>query len=361
MHHTNNSRGRSAAVRLALSAALGGCTPAPAPLATGSHVEIDILVEDTSLCAGTVEHLDRFVERAFAFLDASIPPDFVVPITIGYVEDDCEHGAGCYSHGEISVNTVDTSGRAERPGDILRHELAHAVHDRAWGSSIPFFNEGLATSLSTLTESRPALLPIGDMLDKAALELSYDAAGRFVRFLIDTRGLARFRTLYRGAPGRDAAGTRAWFGEVYGESFEDIEAEYLSGDPRCFYQLHLCDVAAAERIDDDWSLTIPASCHDTEFFGAATADGELFATTRTLELVRGGRYFLSADFAYDPTDPASSAASVDLVRCGTCDEIRTRGVPPGGIEYELPAGIYTLVITMPFDTVVSVRISSLDA
>lgn len=314
-----------------------------------------IHVEGTELCAGSVDHLDRHIERIFAFLGEPVPSDFVVPIEIGSPDHPCE-SSNCFDDGKVWVRALDTSGVLERPSAILRHELVHAVHARAWGLSVPFINEGLADALSRVTDSRPGSMAIGDMLDKPPLELSYDEAARFVRFLLDTRGLSRFRELSRGAPGRDAAGLRAWIGEVYGEAFEDIEAEYLSGAPRCYYQLHLCDPVEAERVEDDWYATLPASCSDAEFYGAADADGELFATRRTLELVRGGRYQVSSRFAFEPLGAGSIAASVTVVRCGDCDQISVDEVNLSSVERELSAGIYALEIVMPFDTVVSVSL-----
>ncbi|WP_434422861.1 hypothetical protein [Nannocystis pusilla] len=337
-----------------MSATLGACTPAAPSQVNGSYVEVDIHSDDAEFCGSTIDHLDRFVERVFAFLGEPTPHEFVVPINVFDAETPCS-SLGCYDKGRIWLDVIDTSG-AQQPAETLRHELVHAIHDRVWGMSVPFFNEGLAQSLSAQTNSRPATKPIRDMLDKLPREFDYDAAGRFVRFLIDTRGLPRFRELFQGAPGRDGAGLRAWIGEVYGEPFENIENEYLSGDPRCYYQLHLCNLVDGERIGDEWFMTTPASCHDLQFYGASTSHGELFAMHRPLELVQGGRYLASTHFAFEQSDPDLGTAHVALLSCGTCDQFIAHRLTPNGHEIQLAAGAYTLEIVMPFDTLVSVSL-----
>ena len=62
-------------------ATLSGCaSEASGP--TGSHVDVHVHGDGVEFCAGTVEHLDRFVEHVFAFLEEPIPDDFVVPIEV---------------------------------------------------------------------------------------------------------------------------------------------------------------------------------------------------------------------------------------------------------------------------------------
>lgn len=255
--------------------------------------------------------------------------------------------------GTVWVKPLDT-GRWDRPARLLRHELVHAVHERVWGTSIPFFNEGLAQALSSLVSSQPGSMAIGDMLDKPAEEVNYDEAGRFVRFLLDTRGVVRLRELLRGAPGKDAAGLRAWIGAVYMEPFADIEAEFLSGAPRCHYQLHLCDAADAAQLTDSWSINVLASCQEPGFYGVSNAGVELFATRRTLELVQGGRYQIARSYAVDASDPVSQTARVTFVRCGTCDQVSIQEMYPGESELQLSPGLYALEVIMPFEREVAV-------
>lgn len=332
---------------------LGGCAPeSPAP--TGRHVDVHVQDEKMVLCAGTVEHLDRFVEQVFVFLDEPVPDDFVVPIELFSAQHPCD-ATGCFLDGKIWARLLETAPW-DTPGRLLRHEVVHAVQARAWGNSVPFFNEGLAQSLSSLTRSRPGSTAIGDMLDKPAEALDYDEAGRFVRFLVDTRGILRFCELVRGAAGKDAAGLRAWIGDVYAEDFAGIEAEFLSGDPRCHDQLYLCDAADAEQIVDAWSMDLFASCDSPEFYGVSSAQAGLFATRRSLEITQGGRYRVTRTLDVDPTDPRANAARVTWVRCGTCDQVDVEDRLPGESELQLTPGVYALEVIMPLEGAVTVEL-----
>lgn len=340
----------TAFTRFAVVAILGGCRPD----ASGSYVDIQVHSDSAELCAGTVEHLDRFIERVFAFLGEPVPDNFVVPVEIFSEQQPCDIAA-CYDGGKVWLRFLDT-GWWDRPSWLLRHELVHAVHRTAWGNAAPFFNEGLAQALSSLVSSRPGSMAIGDMLDKPAEEVDYDEAGRFVRFLIETRGIAQFRRLFQGSAGKDAAGLRAWIAEVYGDTFADIEAEFLSGALRCHYQLHLCDSTEVERVTDSWSLDVLASCHEPDFYGAANSGADLFATSRTLELVQDGRYQVTPQFAADPADPASQAARVTFVHCGTCEQVSVQELRSGEYELQLSAGVFALEVIMPYEREVTVEL-----
>lgn len=84
-------------------AILGGCRPD----ASGSYVDIQVHSDSAELCAGTVEHLDRFIERVFAFLGVPIPDDFVVPVEIFSEQQPCDIAA-CYDHGKVWLRFLDT-------------------------------------------------------------------------------------------------------------------------------------------------------------------------------------------------------------------------------------------------------------
>jgi hypothetical protein len=68
--------------------------------------------------------------------------------------------------------------------------------------------------------------------DDVGLAHVYPLAGSFVAFLIETRGLPRFRSLYERTPlrplERDAGSAERW-SEVYGLPLEDIEREWKAG------------------------------------------------------------------------------------------------------------------------------------
>ncbi|WP_143140238.1 hypothetical protein [Nannocystis exedens] len=312
-------------------------------------------------CAGSMSHLEAHVERIFEFLGVAVPGDFRVPV---YVEDDVPCGFyACYLPATRSVHVPDLDRGSRRPTGVIRHELAHAVIDRAWGRSVPFLTEGLAEAMARST-AWPVLpeptLAIGDMLDATGLALDYQAAARFVRFLIDTRGLAAFEQFFRSTQERSQTAIRASIEAVYGEDFDSLESEFLAG-PACQYQLDLCDERGADRLDEAWLEVFAASCLDPDFYGSDGADRPLFATRRTLRLDEGGSYRLrlEGELVVSPGG-IPRLPQVALVRCGGCDQQFTRVFQPGEHELQLDAGLYALEL-LPADTsVLTVAIDRVD-
>jgi hypothetical protein len=336
---------------LAVSIVDGACSTDFEAELYGEYVTFDI-DEVRQPCAGTLPHLDRYVERAFEFLDASPPPPgWNVPVRV-FASNDCldTGGHACYlpSEGEIHVGDLDDGARASA---VLRHELAHAVIHQVWGRSLPFFEEGLANSLSETRELEfvsSVNVPINDMMDREAREVDYTAAARFTRFLIDSRGLDRFRRLFTRVDGSSLDDVVVAFAEVYGEGFQELEDEYLSGAPRCVYQLDICDDAAIEAVDEVWMATFAASCDDPDFYGSTSAESAIMASQRTIELEKGGRYRFIA------------SSSVILRRCGDCSEQLVHRFSSADVELDLPSGMYTIEISPTADNVVDVGLLLLE-
>lgn len=307
------------------------------------HFENDAAI----LCEGTRAHLQTYIERSFEFFETPIPRGFHVPI---YVVDDAPcPSAACYVSSENRVYIEDLVGVGFRVAATLRHEVTHAVIDRVWGESAPFFEEGLAESLtwhlSGSWAKPPPLVPVGDLLDVTAFDLDYTAAARFIRFLIDTRGLEAFKELFQGAGGRSKEEIMDLVGEVYGESFAALEAEFLSGPPRCTFQVDICDLEVAEPVGAAWSHSFAASCDDPEFYGSVGPDSTQIATQRTLEIEVAGTYHLVSD------------AHLFLARCGGCDVQRVREYRYGvDADIELAAGFYTLELVAEGDGVLEVEL-----
>lgn len=184
----------------------------------------------------------------------------MVPVHV-VSESTCRHSA-CYRPGDkaVFIDVLDESGA--RASGVLRHELSHAVIDHRWGQSVAFFEEGLAEALSRTADWPQApveIAPVGDLLDRDPGSLDYTAAARFVRFLIDTRGLARFKQMFHAASEHTQDAVRATFVTVYGEDFDGLEVEFLSGAPCCTFQVDICDTGHVERVGGSWSLTFAAS------------------------------------------------------------------------------------------------------
>lgn len=352
------------ALLLVIASGVGtiACGPDLERTPLGEHVDFIFEIEGESLCAGSVAHLDRYIKQVFTFFGSPVPDDFVIPVRV--VQDSpCSLGA-CYHHdGLVYAEMLDVKGR--RPSGLLRHELTHAVIDHLWGSGVPFFAEGLAEvfsrTLASLQTPDP-VLPVVEMLDKPAGELDYEEAARFVRFLIDTRGLARFKQVYQGAAIRSQSAIIALIEEVYGESFEAIEAEYLSGAPRCQYQLDLCDpLAAVEPLGRAWSSTFAATCLDPDFYGSMGQFGAIIATQRAIEVEFSGTYFLrvTGELRVFP-DFGPKFSTVRFMRCGACDEQFVRRFDGGTFVVELEAGRYTLEFEPAGDSVVSIELEHIE-
>lgn len=335
------------------------CTPVvDVPDVSGEYVELYFGDTEQTLCPASLVVLDRHVERVYEFFQAKPPSDFGVPIRFESME--CTEVAGCYDPSDRSIYIVDPNDELSAIA-VLRHELTHAVMDSLWGNSIPFLQEGVAEVLThTPIHGQLQLVPIGSMLDASAIDLDYAAAAGFVRFLIDTRGLDRFKRVYQAGTTRTQASVRANFADVYGENFEALESEYLAGPLPCRYQLDLCDPAAAEPVGTQWSVTLAASCADPDFYGGAGPNGAFMATQRTIMLEAAGDYRVrtAVEILTAPEGP-TIPPSVQLVRCGSCDEQFERTLYDD-TKLPLAAGMYTLVFRAGGDSIMSVEIERLD-
>ena len=316
---------------------------------SGEHVEFFLEGRDHEICAGTIAQLDRYVERVAEFLGMSLPPEFRVPIHTGRHRR-CK--SACYVPEEdaIYLAGLDTTGRVI-PDGVIRHELAHAVFERLLGHGSPFFNEGLAESLTKIARTAPRPgQPVGDMLDRPAVDVDYAEAAHFVRFLIDTRGIERFIRLYRAVKEGDSRSrVVARFADVYGEDFSKIEKEYVAGAPRCGYQLDVCDALEVEPAGSEWSVALAASCLDPEFFGA---DGGAFGTEMSIRFEFSGRYrFRMTPLSISDPSGRPVMSVVRMIRCGDCTQQFTFDFFSDEVEFELQAGLYTFVFLPAGDSV----------
>ncbi|PCC70658.1 hypothetical protein SAMN02745121_05456 [Nannocystis exedens] len=324
------------------------------------YAEFSFENDTRSLCAGSEIHLNSYFERAFKFLDIAAPTDFSVPVRVTN-EIPCPWRA-CYQPDRRAVYIADLDAPGDRTGAVLRHELTHAIIDRFWGQGLPFLEEGLAESLSRTLDRAPppAPEPVGDMLDRVPAEVDYTAAAYFTRFLIDTRGLARFKRLFQQSLGRSRAEIEALVASIYGESFVALEAEYLSGPARCQYQLDVCELELAAAVGDRFHVTRAASCDDPDFYGSEGDDDLDIAAQQTIAIESGGTYRLQIAYDVPPLSTEYPRSQVILTRCGDCDEQSSRTFRQTDEELQLEAGIYALEIVMPFDTVVTIDLRRVD-
>jgi hypothetical protein len=202
--------------------------------------------------------------------------------------------------------------------------------------------------------------PVGAMLDRPALEVDYTLAAYFTRFLVDTRGLDRFGRLFRSAGGRTRAEIEALFEAVYGETFAAIEAEFLADGPRCQYQFDVCDPVGAVRVDPGLRMALPLSCEDPDVYGSRIGEDVRVATQRALAIPDTGVYRVRVDTAAWSRTGNNLVDSLRLVRCGACDQqvVYDLGLT-NNLELELPAGLYTFEVDLPYEAVVTLDLTYL--
>lgn len=139
------------------------------------------------------------------------------------------------------------------------HELVHA-HLSRLGRPRVWLIEGMAVMLEDDWAGEVDIyqLPSDMVRIDDALELDYANAGGFTTYLRDRYGMELLLDYYKASAGADADASLTIFGDVFGDNFADVEAEYLalemiprSGSPSC----DALEVAwSGERWEHDFSL-----------------------------------------------------------------------------------------------------------
>jgi hypothetical protein len=179
--------------------------------------------------------------------------------------------------------------------------------------------------------------------------------------LIDTRGLTKFEQLFRAAKVRSMDEILGHVRSIYGETFASLEAEYLSGSPRCQYQLDVCDPMAAETVEGSWSVSLAASCRDPDFYGSEPSGAARFATQHTVEIADGGVYRLRIELELVLSPGGQPALSqVIFTRCGGCDVQFVRFYGGADVEVVLEPGLYTFELLPGGDSVMKLELEVVD-
>lgn len=330
--------------------ATGACSDAAEPWLPGEYVRWNLEQTERVPCAGTELHLNRYMDRVFERVGVPAPAGFTVPVHVMDMPP-CQEVNACYHMHTRSIYTKSLDYLGKRASETLLHEVTHAVSGQVWGDSIPFLVEGFAVAFARSGPwMAPAMgQPVGAMLDADAKDLDYLAAGHFSHFLIETRGIDLYQQLYRAAQVQDQAKVRAAFAEVYGETFEALESEFVS-ELACTFQLDVCGDAEVELVGAGWAVMLGGSCDDPDFYGSASADDVMIATQRTIEITKAGRYRLRGN-----------GAKVELTRCGRCAEQTLYRYPYlGEVEVDLDAGRYAIEMMPREESVVSLEIVPVD-
>lgn len=337
-----------------LIACLGSCTADDAPDISGRHVEVFLDTERSILCAGGIEHFDRYIEQICNHLEISLSPQFNVTLQVTD-NPPCPLGA-CYRPDDRVVYISDFDPLGYIVSGLPRHEITHAVVDHHWGQSTPFLEEGLAETLSnSLLESTKTgpVSPVRDMFGLQARDVDYVLAARFVRFLIDTRGVPRFRRLYSAAYEASREEIILAVETIYLETLDEIEGEFLSRD-RCQYQFSTCDIDNAATVFDKWSMEAAASCLHPDFFGSQADEMLTVATQRTIKIQTTGTYRIVFPNYTNVFDRWSSRLT--FVRCGNCEEQFISSTGAISTDIYLSEGFYSLQISATDETILDVSL-----
>jgi hypothetical protein len=236
------------------------------------------------------------------------------------------------------------------------HELVHALLSQQ-GSTRPWLEEGLAVLLQDdLSDppsepSRPSeLLAVENPRD-----LDYDAAGSFVAFLEKRYGLTRLLEFHEAVDGADTETTREIFGKEFGESWDDVEADYLASydDTTPFGGL-LCDAPMVDWMNSlRWEHRFTDGCEGTRSVGPFdlppewTETAPWFEDAVTLRIATPGLFRVEAE--------GLGEADVVVRHCGSTDVTVLWGdyVP----EYRwFDEGTVRVHVRVPLDAISDVQV-----
>lgn len=309
-------------------------------------VEADAGLE---MCAGTLEHMDRFVERFAAELGLPLTNEpwidfrWLTPEHYA-VRNPCGGMPAC-----ALVRTVYAS---EIPHE---HELVHSAASDL-GLAHPFFVEGLAMAFEGGTrDARPTDDEPADEGDEVeaqprvlqALRADYMwlpgeyylLAGAFTRYLIDRFGLRLHLEFYRRTWYGDSYRTLAReFAAVFGATVEEVVHDFEAERVDCHYagwRFKLLECAAPEVTWDGERLArnFALDCDDAAAVGAVGVD---VRTTHSIEVAEAGHFRVELR--------EEGGVRLTLGSCGGCERpalARLRAAD-GPQELELPAGRYFL-------------------
>ena len=253
-----------------------GCNELPEIQYETEHLRIGIAL-DPPLCQGNLDHYERVVTTLEQQLGTSVRK----PIEV-YLSDDpttfselgwCNEAViGCYWNGVVYASYLS-----------IDHELVHAVID-TFATPTSFWNEGAAEALTDRTffgQTAPV-----DNLDLAGYpQLSYNTAGHFSRWLLETHGIELYRKLLR-APGS----SREAFESTYDMTMEEAQEIYFAEAPHAYGALISCDHPDLLETDDlHWSETIDVDCSTSDVWG----DSRGIGAYRVLTISERGFYELT--------------------------------------------------------------------
>jgi hypothetical protein len=245
--------------------ASSGCGEDLPVVARGRYVEI-ATDRDDPVCAGTVAHLDRFIEEVFDVLGET-PPDRV------------------FVRSEWPRRPVSPFARLEGDRVLVRspflvdeHELVHAVHLEAWPRSARFLHEGLAVLIQphrpyqAVGMSYFSRSGLDELLGAETLEPGlYAAAWFIVSQIVHDHGFEGLRELWLRIPANASTQqVRDAYLELHGRPIDELIEPWLYDGPNgptpigrqiCSYTV--CSGEPHAWVEEDrWVGSAPVGCED---------------------------------------------------------------------------------------------------
>ncbi|EDM77803.1 hypothetical protein PPSIR1_38514 [Plesiocystis pacifica SIR-1] len=234
--------------RLSLTATVlsCGCTDFPEIEYRTARAEIGTTLDDP-LCQGDLDAIDAQIEAIEA--RTGVQHDGPVRIYLYGTPEElpCDVSPfGCYMPRQDAVATTATA---------LDHELVHAVLRNRDFSRL-FWSEGLAEGLKgqgTLLNTSGDVLASYDADESSKLD--YRAAGHFMRWLVETRGLSAMQDFIAGES----------FESAFGGPLQELADEHDASAPYAYPDWEPCSgPELASSGEESWRESVTASCSDPE-------------------------------------------------------------------------------------------------
>jgi hypothetical protein len=222
---------------------------------------------DLELCPEDFARIDRHIAFVEDMLDAQSDEKIEIYLYAGQPPR-CYGGLSCYDKRRKVVRTHWTD---------LPHEIVHAVVDR-FAEPSTFWNEGIASALDANGTFAGLAAVTQSVHVRNPLDLDYNTAGHFVRWLLEEHDPTLIRPLLEGAA----------FESLYERPFAEAAATYERERPAAYPPWFPCDYTALPPDEGDWRETVEVGC-DTP--GGTRTNGSRYAVLRTVELTPG-RYEL---------------------------------------------------------------------
>lgn len=294
----------------AIALAAAACAPDPAyverpPIVwEGARLRFGTDLDTARLCAGTFEHIDAVAEHLVQAL--GLDPDDAPIVDYYWVGEGIDRYC---SIGGLLGCTKPATDEVFSRHPVHQHELVHVLRDG--DTAYPPLEEGLAEYYGDRRFETPFPV-LGDEVElfeshdgETRLRNSprwYGRAGHFVSFLASRYGTeALLELTHRSRDGASWDKTRALFGTVLGESFDDIVSARQAEYPDCEQNYYRnndfeCDAAVVYEIPPEpsadpasptTSFEVSAECDSPRVIGPSFDEQ---STIVALEFAEAGHY-----------------------------------------------------------------------